>query len=899
MPSHYLENLFNPSSIAVVGASEKINSIGMTVFKNIIEGKFPGRLYPINLNHSTVQGFKAFKNLSEIDESIDLVIIATPAPTTLEILKQCGEKNIHLVLILSAGFNEAGSDGTRLEETALEIAKRNHIRLLGPNCIGFLLPYKNLNATFTNGITLPGQISLISQSGALCVSILDWARQQKIGFSAVFSLGNAIDIDFGDILDYLALDPKTKSILLYIESIHKVRSFLSNLRAAARLKPIIVIKAGRFQQSSKAAISHTGAIIGKDDVFDAALKRTGAIRVYTIQQLFSAAEILSRDFKFQGDTLTIITNGGGAGVMAADQAVLSKVQLSSFNESTILELNKVLPSYWSHENPIDILGDATPERFQNVLNICLKDPNIHAFLIILVPLVMTKPEEIAKAIAEISKKSTKPILCCWLGEFRESISKNILVQNNIPIFETPEEAILAFSYLTQYHHNQKLLTQVPESFSFQPEPDVKGADLIIRSVIAERRKILTLLESKAILNAFKIPTTQTLVAHTVNEAIVVAETIGFPVVMKILSPEITHKQDVQGVQLNVSSGENVRHYFKKMTESAKLLFPNAEIIGVTIEPMIKNQNDRELMIGVLRDPIFGPVISFGPGGSIVEVMQDRAIGLPPLNLFLAQDLINQTKVAKLLKKFRNMPPVNLLEIENILLRVSEMVSELPWIREMDINPLIANDKMVVAVDARIVVDYEPPSLSPYHHMAIYPYPKQLIKAWEAPDGTSICIRPIRPEDAEIEKEFVRNLSQQSKYFRFMENLNELTPELLNRFTQIDYDREMALIATIRENETERNIGVARYIINPDLNSCEFGLVVADAWQKKGLGTELMTELMITARMKGLKTMEGEILNNNYNMLNLVQKLGFSIKNSENDPTIKLVIKDLQDEQIRR
>lgn len=723
MGVHFLEELFHPKSIAVIGAREKPNSVGMVVFKNLIENKFPGKLFPVNIKHNTVQGYSAYKKITEIPDSIDLALIATPASTVPDILKDCGKKNVHMVVILSAGFNEIGGAGIKLEKECLMISKQFNIRIIGPNCLGVLFPHCNINATFTNVTAKKGELALISQSGALCASILDWAKQHNIGFSSVISLGNAIDIDFGDILNYLALDSTTKSILLYVESIHKARSFMSGVKACAETKPVIVIKAGRFQNSSKAALSHTGALIGNDDVFETALKRCGAIRVYNIEELFTAAEILSHNFEIKNNNLTIITNGGGAAVMAADQATISQIQLSTLSESAIEELNKILPPFWSHENPIDILGDATPERFRDVISVCLNDPNIDAVLIVLVPVIMSNPIETAQHIIELSKKSPKPILCCWLGNDLVKVAKENFIEHNIPSFETPEDAVQAFSYLAKYQANQALLKQVPKPIVLKEPPDVKEAEKIINSALASGRKILTLSESKALLNAFKIPTTQTIVCHSDEAAMKAAETLGFPIVMKILSPDISHKQEVHGVQLNITTLEGVRNTYKQIIETAKKLKPNATIEGVTIEKMIHQPNDRELMIGAIKDNTFGPVISFGLGGSIVEIMHDRALSLPPLNLFLAKELISQTKVSKFLGQFRDMPAVKVAEIENILLRVSEMICELPAIQEMDINPLIANDQFVIAVDARIVVENYTSSPLPYEHMAIHPYPQ--------------------------------------------------------------------------------------------------------------------------------------------------------------------------------
>lgn len=891
MGAHYLEKLFNPNAVAVIGASDKPNSVGQKVFSNLLNGHYSGKLYAVNPKHKEIQGITTYPSIKEIAGPVDLAVITTPATIIPHLITECGEKGVKTAIIISAGFSETGNKGKELEQSCLKLANHYGIRLLGPNCLGMMRPHQHLNITFDNNFAIPGKIALVSQSGAICAAILDWSLDKQIGFSTIVSLGNAIDLDFGEILDFLALDPKTKSILLYIEGIHHTRRFMSGLRSAARLKPVIVIKSGRNQLGHRAVHSHTGALVGDDDVFDAALHRAGAVRVSSIEDLFSAAKILSTDYRTKGNRLAIITNGGGAGVMASDRASELKLILPKLSDEMTTKLNKILPAQWSHQNPIDIIGDATPKRYHQTLELLVKDQNIDAIVVILVPVAMTDPLEVAKQVIQDAKTSKKIILPCWMGEKNVRSSHDLFAANGIPCFNTPEEAIEAFSYLADYHHNQELLLQVPTSLSPQPKPDITGARLIIESVLSQKRKVLTTIESKAILTAFGIPVTQTILAHTANEALVAAESLQYPVVMKINSPDIIHKQEVQGVETDISSADLVRTIFNKIMGSAKAHAPNANILGVTVEKMCKNPNNREVMIGVIADQVFGPVIAFGLGGSFVEIIHDRAIELPPLNQYIAKNLLEQTHASKLLQQFRNMPPVNIDALINILLRVSEMVCELPYIKEMDINPLIVNNETIVAVDARIVVDFPKISTIPYSHMAICPYPSHLISSWQLADGTNITIRPIRPEDAKIEKEFVHKLSAQSKYFRFMEDLQELTPTMLVRFTQIDYDREMAFISTITDNGQEVHVGVARYIINPDQTQCEFALVVADEWQGRGIGTRLMSALIDEAIKHGVKMISGEILSNNHAMLELVQKIGFTISPSE-DPNIRVANKVL-------
>jgi acetyltransferase len=887
---HYLDKLFNPDSIAVIGASDRVHSVGRLVFENIVNGKYQGKLFPVNLKHSQIRGQKAYSSIDKIGQNIDLAIITTPAQTVLKIIMQCGKKGVKAALIISAGFSETGEKGQELEKKIQQIAKQYGIRLIGPNCLGVIRPSLNLNATFDNNDALPGTIAFISQSGAIVASVLDWAFSKKIGFSTIVSLGNARDIDFGEILDFLALDKETNCILLYIEGIRNARQFMSGLRAASRMKPVIVVKGGRYTQGIRAAHSHTGALVGDDDVFDTALRRAGAVRVMTIEQLFSAVNVFANSKRTQGNKLAIITNGGGAGVLAADRAVELNLCFPKLSDKTFTALNRVLPQTWSHQNPIDIIGDATPERYHDVIKICSKDENIDGLLIILSPVAMTDPLSIAKQVIFDAKNNTKPMIFCWMGGHNVQSSKNLFTKHQIPYFETPEEAVEAFSFLAEYQRNQKLLQQVPTSSTFSSKPDISKANLILNTALAENRTLLTTIESKAILNAFGIATTNTVAADSAQAALKTAKAIQLPLVMKINSPDISHKQDVNGVKLGIVDLKTVSRLFNQMIADANHYQPKAKILGVTIEPMLQNPNNRELMIGVIQDKVFGPVISLGMGGSLVEIIHDRAIALPPLNSMIIKQLIARTRLAKLLGLFRNKAEINQTILIETLLKVSEMVCELPCIQEMDINPLIINDKEAVVVDARFIISNAKKSIIAYSHMAICPYPIHLISTWVLNDGTEVIIRPIRPEDAQLEQIFIHRLSAQSRYFRFMGQMQELSLNMLIRFTQIDYDREMALVATLKDGSTEVIIGITRYITNPDFQSCEFALVIADAWQGKGLGYHLMVKLIEVAKENHLKLMTGTIFSSNLKMLNLVKKLGFSIKVQKDDTQSKIASK---------
>jgi acetyltransferase len=893
MGLHYLSKLFSPKSVAVIGASDRLDSVGGVVFSNMLESGFKGELFPVNPAHEKVQGKHAYASIDQIGEPVELAVICTKAETVPDIIEACGKHGVHTAVVLSAGFSEGGSHGAALERSMLAKAKAYGVRIIGPNCLGIIYTNIGLNATFFRGQVKPGNLALVSQSGALCAAILDYAPAHDIGFSSVVSMGASVDVDFGEVLDYLASDSKTESILIYVEGIHKARNFMSALRVAARSKPVFVVKVGRHAAGSKAVMSHTGALVGSDDVFDAALRRAGVVRVMSIGGLFSAAKSLASNHRFSGNRLAIITNGGGPGVMAIDRAVDLGVAVAELSEDTVAKLNQVLPGTWSHNNPVDIIGDATAERYRDAITICMEDAGIDGALVILTPQAMTQPLEVAQSLIEIAAKFNKPLLTCWMGDTQIGAARAAFAHARIPTFRTPEAAVEAFSYITAFYRNQHLLAQTPNPLSHYDEPDVEGARMLIETVLAERRKVLSEMESKALLAAFHIPVASTVVARSPNEALMLAQQFGFPVAMKINSPDITHKTDAGGVKLNLMNAAAVRAAYNEILAEVKKNRPEARLDGIAIQPMVVKPNGRELMLGVTTDPVFGPVITFGAGGIAVEVMGDRAVALPPLNSFLARELIGGTRISKLLGQFRHMPPVQMEALESLLLRVSEMVCELPWLKEMDINPLIVDEHGALAADARVMVDFAPVTSDRYAHMAIYPYPTHLITDWQLPDGTSITIRPIRPEDAKIEQDFVRDLSEEAKYFRFMNAINELSPAMLARFTQIDYDREMALIAVTQQDGRDVEIGVCRYAINPDGESCEFALVVSDKWQHRAIGHKLMAGLLDAAREKGLKTMEGEVLASNREMLKLVVTLGFTVAICEEDPAIKKVVKALR------
>ncbi|WP_301102543.1 bifunctional acetate--CoA ligase family protein/GNAT family N-acetyltransferase [Propionivibrio sp.] len=890
LEQHYLRSLFEPKSVAVIGASDREDSVGHFLFKNILNSGFQGRLYPINPKHETVQGQQAYKSIEEIGARVELAVIATRAQTVPDIVEQCGRSGIKNIIIITAGFSEAGHSGAALERKTLEIARSYNVRVLGPNCLGIIRPELGLNATFLRASANVGNLALVSQSGAICSAVLDWAKSNGVGFSSVISLGSTADVDFGEILDYLVYDNRTHYILLYIEGIRNSRRFMSALRSAARIKPIILLKAGRHAAGSAAVKVHSGMIAGSDIVFDAAVRRSGVVRVQNIGQLFYASKALASKFRPHGKRLAIITNGGGPGAMAADRAGDMEIPLAELSAETMKTLNATMPSTWSRSNPVDIRGDATPARYRDAILAVAQDEGVDGILVMLSPQAMTKPLEVAQVVIEISEQPGKAILVCWMGEDQVAEGRAALERAGIPAFRRPEAAIELYYHISTYYRNQKLLLQTPEGTSKRTQQETEGAKMLIEAVLQEHRKVLSEMESKAVLRAFRIPVAQTMVARTPTESLLLAEQIGFPVAMKVDSPDLIRKTEAGGVRLNITNAPAVRNAYHDIIETVQKKHPGARINGVSIEPYLARPNGRELMIGVVRDPTFGPIITFGAGGSEVEIFSDRAVALPPLNRFLAQDLIQSTHAAQLLGEFRHMPAINMDALEEVLLNISEMVCELPWLQELDLNPLIVDEHGAIAADARIIIDYAATTGDRYSHMAIHPYPVHLIQEWEQPDGRIITVRPIRPEDAEMEQAFVKNLSDESKYYRFMDTLRELTQSMLVRFTQIDYDREMALVATLTGDDgKELQIGVARYVTNPDGETVEFALAVADNWQKHGVGRKLMSALIDSARQKGYRAVVGDVLSQNTKMFRLMTTLGFTIHPHHEDPAVKRVV----------
>ncbi len=892
MDKHFLTPLFTPGSIAVfAGRADEPDSQtpqGRVLLQALRAQRYAGTLTFVDI-HAT-------GTLADLAEAqADLALIALPADEVATALELAGRIKCRAALVISSGMGAA---------QALElhkIARRDGIYLLGPNCMGFQRPQLQLNASVAGELCAKGPLALVSQSGALTSSILDWAQKNGVGFSTVVSLGRNTDVDMAQVLDFLAADAQTHSIVVYLEGISNARRFMSALRAAANAKPVVVLKSGRKPAGNMAALTHSGAIVGSDDVFDAALRRAGAVRVRSFVALFSAAKCLASRYRAVGRRLAIVTNGGGPGVLAADWISEVNLQLACLTGEQARALQTQLPALASLSDLIDVSEEAGPEHFQAALEAADKARQVDGVLAIYSPKVGIDSATIASVLASSNKALGKPLLTCLMGDSSVGEARQILNDAAIPTFRTPEAAVGAFGNIASFYQNQQLLQQTPPPMSDLAKPDVEGARMLIESVLAERRKVLTEMESKALLAAFHIPVTRTILARSANEAIMIASQLGFPVALKIDSPDISHKSDVQGVALNVLNAVGVRDTYAEMVQTVARLQPEARINGVTVQNMSSQKRGREIYIGMVTDEPFGPVIVFGSGGTMIELINDRAMELPPLNQFLARSLIARARVAETLGDWRGASAINMDALEQVLLRVSEMVCELPQLREMDINPIIVDESGAVAVDARIVVDNAPPGMHNYSHLAILPYPSQHEQVWPLRGGGEYTVRPVHPDDASMLQEFVRNLSPESRYFRFISSMQELPASMLARFTLIDYDREMALVAVQREQtvgadgevtEVSRMLGVSRYITNPDRSSCEFSLVVADDSKGKGLGSRLMLSIMNFAREKGLAEIEGLVLANNPTMLKLMRGLGFTIKAYPDDADFKLVTQTL-------
>ncbi|MFQ6067947.1 MAG: bifunctional acetate--CoA ligase family protein/GNAT family N-acetyltransferase [Candidatus Bathyarchaeia archaeon] len=867
-----LDKLFNPRRIAVIGASDREGSVGAKLLRNLIGVGYKGAVYPVNPFRPIIQGITAYPTIERIPRQVDLAIVATPAHTVPQIVEECGRAGVSGLIIISAGFKETGEEGKRFEKKILELKNHYNMRIIGPNSLGVMRPRIKLNATFANKAANPGKIAFISQSAALCASVLDWASEAHVGFSAVVSVGSMLDVDFGDLIDYFGTDPQTKSIVLYIESIKNARKFMSAARGFAQAKPIVVVKAGRFRESSEAAICHTGALCGEDAVYDAAFRRAGIVRVEAISDLFNCAETLAMQPNPKGSNLTIITNAGGPGIMATDALIAKGGKLSPLSDETVQALYEVLPPYCSKLNPIDIMEEATTDRFRKVMEICFKDPNSDGFLIIYTPQGASDPVETAKTIVELSKKTTKPILTSLMGENGCWKARSILRKNGIPAFTTPEQAVSTFMYMWSYAQNLELLYETPEELSIELSiPEFLRE--VLRKAFNEGRKVLTDPESKQFLQAYKIPTIKSLVAQTPKEAVKIASKIGYPVVMKALSPQITHKSQIQGVILDVRSEEEIEELFEKLVQRVKK--HKAEFEGVILQPMVKKKG-YELLLGSKKDPQFGAVIVFGIGGVAAELMKDVSTGFPPLNQVLARRLMEKTAIYKLIESEDH--HVNLKLLEEILVKFSQLVIDFPEIKEIDINPLIVDKNDAVAVDTRIVVDEERilAEVQLHEHLVIIPYPKKYTTQWKLKNGIPVVLRPIRPEDEKLLHELFQSFSEETMRFRFFQVIREMSHDTLTRYCNIDYNREIAIVAERKKGKKRKIIGVARLILQPGRKSGEFAVVVGDQWQGLGLGSKLVDYIIEIGKDMELENICGDIMSRNLKMFRLCTKKGFKM-----------------------
>src|SRR6266567_3828082 len=881
-----LEHFFRPQSVAVIGASDKPRSVGATVLHNLVEGGFAGPIMPVNPKHEVLAGIKVYPAVAGLPVIPELAVICTPPATVPDLIGELGARGTKAAIVITAGLGAVQDrQGSTLKEAMLAASKPYLLRILGPNCVGLLVPGLGLNATFAHTGALPGKIAFVSQSGALVTGVLDWAKSRSIGFSKFISLGDSADVDFGDVLDYLGSDAETHAILLYIESITAARKFMSAARAAARNKPVLVVKAGRVPEGAKAAASHTGALAGSDDVYDAAIRRAGMLRVFSTEDLFDAVETLARARPLTGDRLAILTNGGGPGVMATDALVLGQGRLASLSQDTLRRLDGILPPTWSHGNPVDIIGDAPTERYVQTLQILLEDPQADAVLFIHAPTAIVPSAEIAAAVSPVAKQAGRNVLACWLGGDAVRQARGAFSQAGIPTYDTPEEAVGAFLQVLQYGRNQDLLMEVPPSRSAEFAHDRDKAQAVVQSALAEGRAMLSEPEAKAVLAAYGIPVVNTRIAATVEEAVTIARDISFPVALKILSPDVTHKSDVGGVALDLENAEAVDAAAQAMRRRLQQYRPNATLQGFTVQSMVRRPNAHELIVGVTTDAVFGPVILFGAGGTAVEITADRAIGLPPLNMVLAGELISRTRISKLLAGYRDRLPADVTAVSRTLIQVSHLIADIPEIVELDINPLLADDQGVLVLDARMRV--APSSATGVDRFSIRPYPEEL-EEWINWQDRPVLLRPIRPENGAQHLEFFNALDADDVRYRIFMQIRELPRSQLARLTQIDYDREMAFIATsARESGGVETLGVARAIADPDNTAAEFAIIVRSDIKGKGLGPILLKKLIDYCRSRGTGELVGEALADNQRVIALTRRFGFAVTASPATHTVDL------------
>ena len=878
-----LNSIFRPKRIAVIGVSSNPNSVGGITLKNLVSGGFRGVVYPVNPKHEAVLGITCFPNVNNLPKTADLAIICTPAETVPGIVRECGEAGILGIIIMSAGFKEAGERGKKLEEQIKEeIIRYEGMRIIGPNCLGIIIPGYHLNASFANGMPKAGNVAFISQSGALCTSILDWALEENIGFSSFVSIGNIIDVQFGDLIDYFGQDPNTKSIILYVESIKEARKFMTAARAFSRKKPIIVYKAGRFDESAKAAAAHTGALASDDAIYDAMFKRAGVTRVYEMGDIFDFTDLISRKRIPKGSNLAIITNAGGPGVMATDILISLNGNLAKLSESTLNKLDELLPSFWSHGNPVDVLGDANPVKVTKATKIVLDDSNVDAVLVIITPQAMTDPTGTAKEIAKLSHDTTKPILAAWFGGKAMKEGVDILNQERIAVFQTPAQAIRAYMTLVSYSRNLELLYETPKDIPVEFSIDRKKHREEFYSRFVGKEKILTEDVSKMLLRVYGIPTTMPLKAKTAEDAVKIANTMKYPVILKIFSPDISHKSDVGGIVLNLEDEEMVRTAFDSMMAHVKLKEPKARLEGVTIQPMVDIKDAVELIVKIKKDPVFGTVILLGMGGTGAELFKDKVLGFPPLNERLAIHMLKSLKLYPLLAGYKNFSRKNVDKLVEVLIRISYLAADYPEIEELNIDPLYVTEDNVIALDASVVIDQDVfgKELQPYSHLILHPYPEKYVSIKTLKDGTEVILRPIKPEDEPMWLELLGSCSKESIFSRFRYDFHYDAHEVAIQFCYIDYDREIGIVAEVVENGKRKLIGVGRLIADLDHETVEYAVLITDSWQRKDLG-KILTEYCIDIASKSdLQRIVAQTTRNNQAMISVFRKLGFKLNFNE-------------------
>ncbi len=884
---HPLDAIFAPNNVAVIGATETKGSVGRTLINNLISNPFGGTIFPVNPKRDNVMGIYAYDSVSEIPAQVDLAVIATPARTVPAIIEECIEAGVKGAIIISAGFKEIGEEGAKLEREILEKAREAKMRIIGPNCLGVMSPVTGINATFAQGMARPGNVGFISQSGALLTAILDWSFEENVGFSQFVSIGSMLDVSFADLIYYLGDDPRTQSIVIYMETIGDARAFLSAAREVSLTKPIIVIKAGRTEAAAEAAASHTGSLTGSDEVLDAAFRRSGVLRVERIAELFAMSEALSKQPLPKGPNLTIVTNAGGPGVLATDALIGGGGQLTALSEATMDALNERLPAPWSHNNPVDILGDASPQRYAETLAITADDENADGLLVVLTPQDMTEPTQTAELLRDAADGVKKPVLASWMGGAGIAAGEKILNRSNVSTFDYPDTAARIFNYMWDYAKNLRSIYETPTLAVAEGDVQERHerAQGLINSVRNEGRTILTEYESKQVFEAYGIPTVETRLAENADEAVRQASEIGYPVVLKLNSKSITHKSDVGGVQLNLTDERDVRKAFERIRDTLAEREGEGHFDGVTVQPMV-DLDGYELIVGSSLDPQFGPVLLFGTGGTLVEVFKDRALGLPPLNTTLARRMMEQTKIYEALRGVRGRESVDMNLLESILVRFSQMVVEQERIKEVDINPLLASENGITALDARILLHEPDVPDEELPHTAIRPYPTQYISDFTLNDGDRVTIRPIGPEDEPLMDDFNRSLSPHSIYLRYFHPVatNQLTThEQLARLTFIDYDREMTLVAEKGQDGDRQILGMGQLTKLSGSDDAEFAILINDDYQRTGLGTELLSRLLDIGRDEGIEHVMAEILPENAGMRRVCEKLGFKMeRTAEND-----------------